>query len=246
MKFTEQLSTREWALIAAFGDDPCSGLVSTRHRAQPDLEKLPQFIAMSLTVQEAGLRTQNYDKGLQRVIRKFNPDEPMATTTAIDCGYHGERIWAVYFTQDNRRRLLSDTLYNSSDEEALWTSLAAWAEFQPRRKQPRSEPGELYFPTEFTHILGQYWDFLPNLQDHPDFPNESARCQEQMDGFSEALLRMDLSNFETHPTVEAKDRDVTIARDAAVSRLLPIQDGVGQRELHRSIVVTGLGGLAPD
>jgi hypothetical protein len=83
------------------------------------------------------------------------------------------------------------------------------------------------------------------LQDHPDFSNESNRCQERMICFSEALSRMELGNFEPHPAVEAKDRDAKIAQDAATSRLLPIQDGDDQWEMQRSGVDTDSVGPAP-
>jgi hypothetical protein len=110
---------------------------------------------------------------------------------------------------------------------------------------PRSEPGQLYYPNESSHVIEKHWDCLPNLYDHPDFANETPDCQEQMTHFSAALWTMSLKEFVPHPAAKAKDTDVKIATEAAISRLLPIQDGDGQWEVHRSSADTGSGGAAP-
>jgi hypothetical protein len=47
------------------------------------------------------------------------------------------------------------------------------------------------------------------------------------------------------PASEAKDTDANIAPEAAISRLLPIQDDDDQWEMHRSSVATVSGGAAP-
>jgi hypothetical protein len=72
---------------------------------------VPQFIALSLRIQEVGPKTQNHDKGLDRLIRKFDSEVPMTATTAVAKGYHEEHGLAVYGTQESRRCLLLETIY---------------------------------------------------------------------------------------------------------------------------------------
>jgi hypothetical protein len=113
-------------------------------------------------------------------------------------------------------------MHGHSDEEAMWTSLSAWDNFQPRQARPRSESGELYYPDEFSHVIEKYWNFLPALDQQPEFPQETSYCQEHMIKFSAALSKSRLDEFQPNPVAEAKQVDVEIAEDAAVSRLLPI------------------------
>jgi hypothetical protein len=98
--------------------------------------------------------------------------------------------WAVYVTQ------VLDTIHGRTDDEALWTAMSSWATFQPRHNMPRSGPSHLYYPNESSHVFEKYWDFLPNLCDHPDFTKETPYCQEQMTRFSAALSTMNLEEFE--------------------------------------------------
>jgi hypothetical protein len=119
MRLTEQLTTRKRALIGGIAVDPLSGAIPPKHRDQPVPEMLPKFVALNLRIQEAGLKTQNCDKGMDRFVRKFNPGTPMEATIAVGEGVHGEQIWAVCATQESRRCLLLDTLLDSTGEEAL-------------------------------------------------------------------------------------------------------------------------------
>jgi hypothetical protein len=169
----------------------------------------------------------------------------MSATIEIMKGHHHKPGWAVYATQEAHRCLLLETIHGRTVDEALWTAMSSWATFQPRHNMPRSELGQLYYPNESSHVFEKYWDFLPNLCDHPDFSNETPYCQELMTRFSAALSTMNLSEFEPHPAAEAKDTDVKIATEAAISRLLPIQGGDDQWEVHRSSAATESGGDAP-
>jgi hypothetical protein len=92
------------------------------------------------------LRTQNYDRGLDKFVRKFERDEAMSGTVAVLSGSQGEHGWAVYLKQGPRRGLLMDTVSGLTDEEALWTALAAWDEFDPRKGSKRRFPGRLFYP----------------------------------------------------------------------------------------------------
>jgi hypothetical protein len=46
--------------------------------------------------------------------------------------------------------------------------------------------------------------------------------------FSTALSMMNLGEFTPHPAAEAKDHDDRVSNEAAISRLLPIQDADDQ------------------
>jgi hypothetical protein len=45
---------------------------------------------------DAGLKTQNYDKGFERFVRKFDPEVEMSAALAIVKGAHHEHGMAVY------------------------------------------------------------------------------------------------------------------------------------------------------
>jgi hypothetical protein len=125
-----------------------------------------------------------------------------------------------------------------SDEETLWTALAAWTSFQPRKRSPRKFAGKLFYPTEVSHIFEKYWDYLPNLDSHPGFALESPVCQERMVQFSMALARLRHKNWTPKSTAEAQPKDCQIAEDAALSRLRPIPNGPDQWAACRSSTVT--------
>jgi hypothetical protein len=101
-------------------------------------------------------------------------------------------------------------------------------------------PGKLFYPAEYSHVLEKYWDYLPNLHEHPDFVSESPRSQGSMTRFSSALSQMDLSEFMPSVTAEATQSEVETAEEAAISRLRPIQDGLDFWG-DRSSPVTGSG-----
>jgi hypothetical protein len=122
MRLPEQLTTREWATVGPIGCDELSEIIPQNHRAQSAQEAHPQVIAWNLRILDASLQTQNYDKVLERFIRKFDPTFPTSATVGVVKGHHADHGWAVCLTQEGRRRLLRDTLHGDSDEEALWTS----------------------------------------------------------------------------------------------------------------------------
>jgi hypothetical protein len=124
-KFIERLPTREWARVGAFSLDQDLGKIPGFHRLSPAPEGLLQMDAFNGRVFDAGLETQNYDKGLDRFIRKFKPDQEMTAVCAIIGGFHADHGTAVYCTQGKRRCLPLDTPYGLSDDEALWHTLAS-------------------------------------------------------------------------------------------------------------------------
>jgi hypothetical protein len=132
---------------------------------------------------------------------------------------------AVYVTQSTRRCLLLDTTYGLSDNEALWYTLLSWAKFQPRLKGPRTEPGQLFYPAEYSHVFEKYWQYLDKPETHPELSQASPFTQECMTQYSVSLGQLNCDSFEPLVHAEAKDSDIGIATEAAMSRLFPIQDG---------------------
>jgi hypothetical protein len=61
---------------------------------------------------------------------------------------------------------------------------------------------------------------------------------------SQDLAAMRHKSFVPRTAAEAKQCDLVIAEDAAISRLRPIPDGPDQWEVHRSSADSGLGGPA--
>jgi hypothetical protein len=94
-------------------------------------------------------------------------------------------------------------------------------------------------------VFESHWNLPPNLSDSPGFAGVSDYCQAKVSQFSVALSEMNLEDFEPHPGAEAKDHDVYVAHEVAMSRLLPIQDGDDQWEVHKSSSATVSGAPAP-
>jgi hypothetical protein len=93
----------------------------------------------------------------------------------------------------------------------------------------------VFYPNEQSHVFEKSWDYLPCLDQHPDFASESQYSQYHIKLFSQAVSAMvDLADFEPKPTAEAEQIDMKISEDAAISRLRPIQDGLDYWHEHRS------------
>jgi hypothetical protein len=152
----EEVASREWALIGSFGDSSQSGVIPIQFRIEMPQIDQSEIVAIYQRILNAGLRTQNYDKGLDKFVRKFDPVEEMSATVAVNSGWQGDHGWAVYFKQGARRCLLLETVDGLSSEEALWTALSSWATFSPRLAKPRQFPGRLFYPNEALHII-QDW-----------------------------------------------------------------------------------------
>jgi hypothetical protein len=105
-------------------------------------------------------------------------------------------------------------------------------------------PGQPFYPAEYWHVLEKYWDSFPRLYGHPDFSRETTFCQEQMTRFSEALSTMGLCALEPRVSAEADDLSVQVSKEAAISRLRPIQDGLDFCGVHGG-TVTGSGDPEP-
>jgi hypothetical protein len=233
----EEVPSKTWALVGSIGDGTIAGEIPMAYRAE--LQDSPLILAAHKTVLEAGLRTQNYDKGMDKLVRKFDPDEEMSATVAVHSGSQGENSWSVHFEQGSRRCLLMDTVDGFQPEEVLWTALSAWVWFNPRLNMPRKYAGRLYFPDEATIIMTDCWNYFGNLSALPGFSEKTPICQQEMTRFSEGLRRLkDRETWQPQPTAEAPGKSARIAEDAAVSRLRPIPDGPNQWEVHRERAVS--------
>jgi hypothetical protein len=238
-RIIEEVPTREWALVASFGDGDKQGLIQTYYRF-PMPNTTPQEIkAIHARLLETALRTQNYDRGLDKFIRKYENLEAMSATLAIQRGWQGEVGWAIFMKQGSKRCLLLDTVYGLTDDETIWAAMACWAVFKPRDDQPRKYPGRLYYPAQFSHIMEKYWSHIFDLLSHPDFVNESEVCKERMTIFSQALRTFKRTkNWQPQVDAEAPEKGLRIAQEAATSRVHLIADGPNQWEVCRSSTAT--------
>jgi hypothetical protein len=187
---TEEVPSREWAIVGSFGD----GEVPLRYRLPQPQMNYSEVVAVNLSILEAGLKTQNYDKGIDKFGRKFDPEEELSAAVAIHTGWQRDHGWAIALKQGPRRCLLLDTTDGLSEDEVLWVTLSAWAKFQPRLSTPRRFPGKLYYPDEVSHVVENLWHHLDNLENSPGFPDNSPICQAAMLAFSEGLSSVDCSN----------------------------------------------------
>jgi hypothetical protein len=71
---TQRLLSREWALIASID----GGEIPFKYRAVRDTELEFDEHAWNEKIFESGLKTQNYDNGIGRFVRKFNPAEEIS------------------------------------------------------------------------------------------------------------------------------------------------------------------------
>jgi hypothetical protein len=76
-RVVEEVPTREWALVAAFGDDDKRGFIPIQYRLpMPKVTPL-EIKAVHARLLETALRMQNYDRGLDKFVRKYENLEAM-------------------------------------------------------------------------------------------------------------------------------------------------------------------------
>jgi hypothetical protein len=95
---TARHHSREWALIAALD----GAEITAKYRVVRDESVQLSQWAWNQQIHDAGLRTQNFDEGFQRFVRKFDPDLEMSATLPIVKGAHHEHGTAAYLTQETR------------------------------------------------------------------------------------------------------------------------------------------------
>jgi hypothetical protein len=93
---SECVCSREWALVGSFGD----GVVPWQYRLEPQEETLESIVSMNGSILEAALRTQNYDKGFDKFVRKFNPVQELSAVVATESGRHGDHGGQLFSSSD--------------------------------------------------------------------------------------------------------------------------------------------------
>jgi hypothetical protein len=86
LRATEQLSTKEWVMVGTLGDDSLSGIIQACHRIRVVHEALSIAPVFGLRIRDSGLLAQNYDKGMDRYIRKFGPVRPRQARPRVNPG----------------------------------------------------------------------------------------------------------------------------------------------------------------
>jgi hypothetical protein len=214
---------KAWALIASID----GGEIPEKHGIQlvgtHPLDKVAEFNKETFI---AGLASQPYTAGLGKFTSKFNSEEPYAATIAIEKGVHSERSLAVFFEQGLHRCLLTRRIEGASSNEAFWLAMKDWAEFQPKRSSRRVDPGQLFYPSECTHVVQKYWDTLNDPLQHPDAAIETDRTKSFMYDMARALEDKALEHWAPEPSDVASERAQRIAHDGALSRRYSIQDSV--------------------
>jgi hypothetical protein len=232
---TEEVPSREWAIVGTYGD----WVAPEQYRLEPPQASPQDMASLNGAILDAALKTQNYDKGLNKYVRKFNPEEESSAVVVVESGRQGDHGWAVAFKQGPYRCLLLDTTDGLSEEETLWVALSAWATFQPRLTMPRQFSGKLYYPDAASHVFGECWQHLDDLSAMPSFYSKSPICQAAMLALSEGLSHLTCgSTWFPQPTAEAPEKLAKIANNAAISRVRPLADGPNQWDIHRSSVAT--------
>jgi hypothetical protein len=107
-RVVEEVPTREWALVASIGNDVIRGVIPDEFRlpmpnAKPLVATPQEIKAIHARVLETALRTQNYDRGLDKFARKYENLEAMSATLAIQPGWQGDHGWAVFMKQGTKR-----------------------------------------------------------------------------------------------------------------------------------------------
>jgi hypothetical protein len=170
-----------------------------------------------------GLASAPYRVGTGKFAAQFKPGKPYSATIAIEKGVHDDQGAAILFEQSNRRCLITRRVYGISDENTFWTVMKDWAQFQPKLAKPRVDPGTLFYPAEYSHMIELYWDYLDDPTKHPDV-SPTASYYASMSSYSQAVSSMDFSSFTPQPDVEASEKSQRVSQSAALSRRWPVQD----------------------
>jgi hypothetical protein len=83
-------------MIGSLGNDSAQEEIPVYHRLPTRSEEIQSISPSNQRISDAGLKTRNYDKGLDRFIRKFDPDVEMSATMGIFRGQYSDHGWAVY------------------------------------------------------------------------------------------------------------------------------------------------------
>jgi hypothetical protein len=89
---TEEVPAREWAIVGSFG----GGIVPIQYRLPQPQMTHSEMVAANASILEAGLKTQNYDKGIDKYGCKFDPEEESSAVVSIHSGWQGDHGWQLH------------------------------------------------------------------------------------------------------------------------------------------------------
>jgi hypothetical protein len=164
-----------------------------------------------------GLASEPYRISTGKFAAQFKPDKPYSATIAIEKGLHDDHGTAILFEEPNRRCLITRRILRKSDEETFWQVMTDWAQFQPRKAKPRVNSGQIFYPTEYSHIFEAHWDFIQDPS--PDLATSAPMAQ-----YAFAASGLDFSDCTPLPDVEAPEKSQRVSSVGALSRRCPIQD----------------------
>jgi ribonuclease HI len=234
-----QLHGKFWALIESIN----GGEIPVKHLAQIQIPMTLDLVTgYNKETFMDGLAAEPYRISTGKFCAQFKRSKPYAATIAIEKGVHAEHGYAILFEQENRRCLLTRQVFGLSDEQIFWTAMKDWASFEPRQAKPRRDAGILYYPSAWSHMVEEHWDFIhaPKVEDTGDnvpmgkYASAAARL-----AFTESL----------HVDVEAPQKSQDISYAGAMSRRCPVQDAqdywTTPKEQAQEECVTVLHGFAP-
>jgi hypothetical protein len=227
-----------WALIGTID----GGAIPPKFLAQLD-RKLSLDIATGYNREtfSAGQEAYPYRTGIGKFVTKFKPDKPYSATIAIEKGVHEEHGTAIFFEQSTRRCLITYRYYGLNDEQVFWETFKEWARFEPRSAKPRQSAGQVYYPSAWSHMVEQYWDFL-------HAPTVESSCNnDDLGRYASAAARL-VFDYTFLVDVEAPEKSQRIASFGALSRRCPVQDAQDywrtpqeQAQEEQDMVKNGLG-----
>jgi hypothetical protein len=143
----------------------------------------------------------NADKGFGHYLKYFRSALPATAAVRVESGKHGEYGWCVHFEQGHLRMALAGTVVGS-DEEAIWTACAEWANFEPVVGQPKIHVEHLWTPDEFGFVFEELHKGLENSE---VYQNGSSQVRVQMEKFVAGANKF-AQPFEWHGAEDAPVR----------------------------------------
>jgi hypothetical protein len=88
-------------------------------------------------------------------LKYFRNDREVMASIRIERGRHGEFGWGVHFEHGRHRCILAGTVVGS-DEDAIWTACAEWANFEPVPGQVKIHVEKLWTPDDFGFVISTF------------------------------------------------------------------------------------------